>query len=109
MINIDPWLPKTITIILTHQHLATAIVYHPFSLAVWEEHLYWTDWNQMRVQSCIKRDGRHVKTILKGTGEHQYFGLSLYHPAMYNQVLSRLVRSSPPVETSVEATVKCTV
>ncbi|XP_071551533.1 uncharacterized protein [Panulirus ornatus] len=67
------------------KHLAEAIVSHPFALTVWEEHIYWTDWNQERIKSCIKREGRHVDTLLKGSTHHQYYGLSLYHPTMYNQ------------------------
>lgn len=65
-------------------HLAT--LNHPFSMALWEDRLYWTDWSQTHIVSCIKRDGKHVKTELKGFSEKKYFGLVLYHPAMVEKV-----------------------
>lgn len=65
-------------------HLAT--LHHPFSMALWEDRLYWTDWTQSHVVSCVKRDGKHVMTELKETSKQKYFGLVLYHPAMMEKV-----------------------
>ncbi|MPC55606.1 putative vitellogenin receptor [Portunus trituberculatus] len=54
-------------------------------MAQWEDRLYWTDWSKKVIFSCIKRDGRHGRTVLKG-GYTMYFGLILYHPAMMEDI-----------------------
>nr|UST29525.1 vitellogenin receptor [Callinectes arcuatus] len=65
--------------------LEHAVIHHPFAMALWEDRLYWTDWNKKIVSSCVKRDGKHGRTELKG-GFTMFFGLVLYHPAMKEKI-----------------------
>lgn len=39
---------------------------HPYGLAVFENRLYWSDWDKMRVESVDKFTGKNRKTIVKG-------------------------------------------
>lgn len=57
----DYWGKDVRTVIHSHQHLR-----HPFSLAVFEEKLYWTDWDQEGVLTVNKFHGNDVKTLMKG-------------------------------------------
>uniref|UniRef100_A0A915DGL5 HAT C-terminal dimerisation domain-containing protein n=1 Tax=Ditylenchus dipsaci TaxID=166011 RepID=A0A915DGL5_9BILA len=57
----DYWGKNVRTVIHSHQHLR-----HPFSLAVFEEKLYWTDWDQEGVLTVNKFHGNDVKTLMKG-------------------------------------------
>nr|XP_045618924.1 low-density lipoprotein receptor-related protein 1-like isoform X2 [Procambarus clarkii] len=67
------------------KQLVDAAVNHPYALGVWNQYLYWTDWNHDHIRSCLKRNGKHVETVLKGSTEHDYFGLVVFHPDMLNQ------------------------
>lgn len=63
------------------QYLAEAAVDHPFAIAVWQERLYWSDWEHDHIRSCLKRTGKQTKLLVKGT-HNNFFGLALYHPAL---------------------------
>lgn len=54
----DYWGNDIRTVLHSHQHLR-----HPFSLAVFEEKLYWTDWDQEGVLSVNKFDGGDVQKV----------------------------------------------
>lgn len=49
------------TRIVLHSH---RLLRHPFSLAVFEEKLYWTDWEREAVLSVNKFHGDDVKTVI---------------------------------------------
>ncbi|XP_053632202.1 vitellogenin receptor isoform X1 [Cherax quadricarinatus] len=66
------------------KHLAEASISRPYSVAVWEEHLYWTDMKHRHIHSCLKRNGRKAHTVLKSSHE-QFYSLSIYHPSMLYQ------------------------
>lgn len=57
----DYWGSGVRTILQSHQHLR-----HPFSLAVFEERLYWTDWDQEGVLSVNKFHGGDIKKLMSG-------------------------------------------
>uniref|UniRef100_A0A914MTJ3 EGF-like domain-containing protein n=1 Tax=Meloidogyne incognita TaxID=6306 RepID=A0A914MTJ3_MELIC len=57
----DYWGNNIRTILHSHQYLR-----HPFSLAVFEERLYWTDWDQEGVLSVNKFHGGEVKKLMSG-------------------------------------------
>ena len=40
-----------------------AALHHVFSLAVFEDWLYWTDWETKSVQRCRKKDGSELSVI----------------------------------------------
>uniref|UniRef100_A0A183C5M5 EGF-like domain-containing protein n=1 Tax=Globodera pallida TaxID=36090 RepID=A0A183C5M5_GLOPA len=57
----DYWGEHVRVILHSHQH-----VRHPFSLAVFEERLYWTDWDQEGVLSVNKFHGKDVRKLMSG-------------------------------------------
>ncbi|CAD5211098.1 unnamed protein product [Bursaphelenchus okinawaensis] len=62
MISSSDYYGKNVrTVLHSHTHLR-----HPFSLTVFEERLYWTDWDQEGVLTVNKFRGDDVTTILKG-------------------------------------------
>nr|XP_053635320.1 prolow-density lipoprotein receptor-related protein 1-like [Cherax quadricarinatus] len=67
------------------KHLLEAPVNHPFALGVWNQYLYWTDWNHDHIRSGLKRTGKHLRTVIKGSVDHKYYGLIIYHPEMLYQ------------------------
>lgn len=54
-------------------------VQHPFSLAIFEDTLYWSDWQKQQVQSCNKFDGDEHKIVVQ---EKELHGISIYHPLL---------------------------
>eukprot|EP00058_Branchiostoma_floridae_P023950 XP_002609440.1 hypothetical protein BRAFLDRAFT_93487 [Branchiostoma floridae] len=51
---------------------------HPFSLAVFEDFLYWSDWHLASVQTVDKFTGKHQRDMVKGM--NQPMGILVYHP-----------------------------
>lgn len=47
------------------------IVQHPFGLAVFEDRLYWSDWDTLSIESCEKFTGKDHEVLVQG---EQYFG-----------------------------------
>jgi integrin beta 2 len=58
-----------------HQHLS-----HPFSLAVFENHIYWTDWRSSAVIRANKWNGSDVTIVEKTISKP--FGLKVVHPSV---------------------------
>lgn len=57
----DYWGGDLKTVLHSHKHLK-----HPFSLAVFEERLYWTDWDHEGVLAVNKFNGEDVKQVMNG-------------------------------------------
>lgn len=55
----DYWGKQVRTVLHSHTHLQ-----HPFSLAVFEERIYWTDWDQEGVISANKFTGDDIKMVI---------------------------------------------
>jgi DNA-binding beta-propeller fold protein YncE len=58
-------------------------VFHPFSMAVFEDNLFWSDWITYSLDICNKFTGRNQSTILRENGRHM-MGVHVYHPALYD-------------------------
>ncbi|XP_049827409.1 vitellogenin receptor-like isoform X1 [Schistocerca gregaria] len=61
--------------------LETAVK-HPFSIAVFENTLYWSDWEDRQIASCHKFTGKNYRVILRSLKSHIY-GIKVYHPALH--------------------------
>uniref|UniRef100_A0A7E4VR66 Very low-density lipoprotein receptor n=1 Tax=Panagrellus redivivus TaxID=6233 RepID=A0A7E4VR66_PANRE len=57
----DYWGKNVRTVLHSHKHLR-----HPFSVAVFEERIYWTDWDHEGVLTANKFTGEDVKTVMSG-------------------------------------------
>jgi len=69
------------------------IAKHPFSLAVFEDILYWSDWELQEILSCNKFSGKNVKSLVKESGV-QPMGITIAHP-----LISNYSRTSPCVNS----------
>ncbi|GBM91899.1 Putative vitellogenin receptor [Araneus ventricosus] len=83
----DAWL-KTIEYITldgeTRKVLMEDKVYHPYSLAVFEDNLYWSDWNNFTLESSNKFTG-HNRTIIVRENGKNIMGVHVYHPVLERQ------------------------
>lgn len=53
-------------------------LHHVFAIAVWEDYLYWTDWETKSVERCHKYRGDDCKTL--ATTVHRPMDIHVYHP-----------------------------
>jgi hypothetical protein len=60
-------------VILAHDQ-----IYHPFSISVFEDHVYWSDWYKTAIYKANKFTGENV-TVLK-QGLVNLFGINMIHP-----------------------------
>ena len=54
---------------------------HPFSLAIFEERLFWSDWENKDIVSCNKFTGKDLKVHVKEVGV-QPFGITVTNPVI---------------------------
>ena len=64
-----------------------SIVKHPFSLAVFEDRLYWSDRENKDVVSCNKFTGKNLITHVKELGVQPY-GINVFNPIMVKNLTS---------------------
>ena len=50
--------------VLVRGHTPTAHLQHIFALTVFEDFVYWTDWETNSIERCHKYTGKENKTIL---------------------------------------------
>ncbi|KAJ8870494.1 hypothetical protein PR048_029517 [Dryococelus australis] len=55
---------------------------HPYSIAVFEDKLYWSDWVDREIESCNKFTGKDREVIVK-MKKHPIYNIQVYHPAMH--------------------------
>nr|QJD20828.1 vitellogenin receptor [Liposcelis entomophila] len=60
-------------------------VTHPFSIAVFEDMLYWSDWRGREIQMCNKFTGKNHSSVVKEKKSNIY-GVHIYHPALQPRV-----------------------
>ena len=61
---------------------------HPFSLAVSEDRLFWSDWENKDIVSCNKFTGKNLRVHVKEVGV-QPFGITVTNPVMARSYISR--------------------
>lgn len=54
-------------------------LHHVFAITVWEEHVYWSDWETKTVERCHKYDGNKC-TSLSSALVHRPMDLRIIHP-----------------------------
>lgn len=64
---------------------------HPFAITIFEDIIYWTDWNTRTVEKGNKYDGSD-RTVLVNT-THKPFDIHVYHP--YRQPVGEYVTEKP--------------
>lgn len=52
---------------------------HPYGLAVFQDTLYWSDWDSKSIQSANKFSGKNRTTIIR---DHMIYDIHIYHPAI---------------------------
>lgn len=57
---------------------------HPYAIAVFENKLYWSDWNSMTIQSAHKSSGKNRTTLIREVD--LIYGIHIYHPVMKPRV-----------------------
>ncbi|XP_055918086.1 low-density lipoprotein receptor-related protein 1 isoform X3 [Eupeodes corollae] len=72
-------------------------LHHIFAIAVWEDRIYWSDWETKSIEYCNKYDGKNCSTLI--TTIHRPMDLRVYHP--YRQMASK---SGNPCESAGCAT-----
>lgn len=58
-------------------------LHHIFALAVWEDRVYWTDWETKSIESCHKDFGDNCSCLL--TTIHRPMDLRVFHPYRQQQ------------------------
>lgn len=53
---------------------------NPFSLSLFENRLYWSDWSGSDIRTCEKSSGNGTKII---THTENIYGIHIYHPTIY--------------------------
>ncbi|XP_001985922.2 low-density lipoprotein receptor-related protein 1 isoform X2 [Drosophila grimshawi] len=61
-------------------------LHHIFAIAVWEDRIYWSDWETKSIEYCNKYDGQNCSTLI--TTIHRPMDLRVYHPYRQQQPLS---------------------
>nr|QDP42286.1 Vitellogenin Receptor [Agasicles hygrophila] len=60
------------------------IVKHPYSITVFENKLYWSDWTTHSIQSCNKFTGKDHHTLIEDNKDLIY-GIQVYHSALHKR------------------------
>lgn len=53
---------------------------NPFSIAVFENLIFWSDWSGSDIRSCDKNTGANIRKIMKADS---VYGIHVYHPEIY--------------------------
>lgn len=65
-------------IILSRETNPSANLHHIFAIAVWEDRVFWTDWETKSIESCHKDRGNNCSTVLNTI--HRPMDIRVYHP-----------------------------
>lgn len=72
---------------LVLQKILTQSLDHPFSVTVFEDKLYWSDWSGKEIKVCNKFTGKNRKSLIRERNNRIY-GMQIFHPSLFKpQVL----------------------
>ncbi|XP_037895975.1 low-density lipoprotein receptor-related protein 1B isoform X2 [Glossina fuscipes] len=60
-------------------------LHHIFAIAVWEDKIYWSDWEMKSIEYCNRFTGQNCSTLI--TTIHRPMDLRIYHPYRQQQPL----------------------
>lgn len=60
------------------KHHSNANLHHLFSIAVWEDRIYWSDWETLSIESCHKYTGENRLRLHNFT--HRPMDIRIFHP-----------------------------
>lgn len=60
---------------------------HPYSIAIFEDSVYWSDWEGREIQACNKFTGKNRRRIIREK-KNTILGVHVYHPSMINPQVS---------------------
>ena len=69
---------SNIRTIISRGQSPKARLHHIFALSVFEDYVYWSDWETKSIERCHKYSGKKAATIL--TAIHRPMDLAVYHP-----------------------------
>ncbi|XP_055372745.1 prolow-density lipoprotein receptor-related protein 1 [Condylostylus longicornis] len=84
---------KSIRILLSRNTHPNLNLHHIFAIAVWEDRIYWSDWETKSIEYCKKYDGSNCSTLI--TTIHRPMDLRVHHP--YRQ---RALNTTSPCENA---------
>ena len=58
---------------------------NPFSVSVFENRVYWSDWSGNDIKSCDKISGNSTKVVMKA---EDIYGIHIYHPDIHKNEVS---------------------
>lgn len=76
---------KNINLVYFLQIVLDGVVKHPYSIALFEDQLYWSDWEGKQILSCHKFNGKSQKTLIRSR-ENNIYGIKVYHGALRPKV-----------------------
>lgn len=56
---------------------------NPFSLSLFENRIYWSDWQGNNIKTCDKNYGNDTKELMHA---ENVYGIHIYHSSLYNRV-----------------------
>ena len=77
----------SLKIIFHFQNTTLEKLEHPFSLVAWEDRLFYSDWEALKILALSKADGGAVGEV----GEGDFHALDVYHQQTLYDVSVRVV------------------
>ncbi|XP_011501063.1 PREDICTED: vitellogenin receptor [Ceratosolen solmsi marchali] len=65
---------------LDRRTILHAVANHPYSIAIFEDRLYWSDWSTNEIHSCNKFNGKDYVTLFHSN--ETLYGLHIYHSSL---------------------------
>lgn len=64
------------------QVILTQSVDHPFSITIFEDKLFWSDWSGREIKVCNKFTGKNQKSLIRER-KNKIYGMQIFHPSLF--------------------------
>lgn len=71
---------------ISFQVVLDGIIMHPYAIAIFEDKLYWSDFQTRSIESCNKFTGKEHHTIVRAQHELIIYGIHIFHPATHQRL-----------------------